>query len=108
MKCRWLSKLADKKLRRLGFEMVANSNYIVEYQRYNEAFRYMQIVSVGHKKSGAHCIQSYVAGDANTSKEFNDSVALTGIETKWLLIKMISIGWYSRIPSMYRDDRKAV
>ena len=38
MKCRWLSKLADKKLRRLGFEMVANSNYIVEYQRYNEAF----------------------------------------------------------------------
>lgn len=106
MKCKWLSNLADKKLKKLGFKKVKNSNHIVQYQRYNEVFNYMQTVEVGHKKSGTHGVHSYVSGDANTSKEFNDSVMLTGIEMKWFLIKMISIGWYSKIPLIYRDDRK--
>ena len=81
--------------------MIKNSEYLVKYQRYNEVFKYMQTVEIGHKKSGTHCIHSYVSDDANSSKEFNDSVALTGIEIKWFLIKMISIGWYSSIPAIY-------
>ena len=101
MKCKWLSNLADKKLKKLGFKMVKNSNYIVRYERHNEAFNYIHNVEIGHKKSGTHCIHAYVSGDANRSKEFNDSVALTGIEIKWFLIKMISIGWYSNIPAIY-------
>lgn len=95
MKCKWLSKLADKKLRKLGFKLEKENQYGVTYQRYNEVYEFMHVVSIRHNVSGKHCIQSYVAGDANTSKHFNDSVALSGTETKWLLIKMISIGLYS-------------
>ena len=104
MKCKWLSKLADKKLMELGFKLEEENRYGVTYQRYNEVYEFMHTVSIRHKASGKHFMQSYVSGDSNTSKHFNDSVALSGMETKWLLIKMISIGLYSTGTTLYSMD----
>lgn len=104
MKCKWLSRIADKKLENLGFKLIKENNHAIVYQRQNDAFGFTHEVAISHKNSGTHLIMSYVSGDANTSTQFNDVVGLTGIEVKWLLIKMVSVGLYSKMPSVYKND----
>lgn len=106
MKSKLLSRISDKKLGKLGFSKVHESPVVIEYERNNVVYNHMHTVDIGHKANGRNVIISYVSGEANTSKEYNDSVGLTGVETKWFLIKMISIGWYSKKPSWYMNAKK--
>ena len=94
---------ADRGLAKLGFEKVCDHAYIVRYKRYNQKFNYRQTVEIAHKCSGRHLIYSYQA-DVN-SEFFNNSVGLTGIETKLLLRKMKSRGWYSKQPLSYKEEK---
>lgn len=49
---------------------------------------------IGKKKDGNHLIHSMTEEDSSP-------VGLTGIETKWFLKKMKSLGWYSKVPSNF-------
>lgn len=102
MKSKILSKIADKKLEKMGFKKVSESESIIHYSRENTIYKFTQIVDIGSNFEKRHYIMSYVDGKANTSRLFNDAVRLTGIETKWFLIKMMSAGLYSKLPAKYK------
>lgn len=85
----------DKKLEKIGFvkvyedkgngHHVSEDKYGVCYERYNEQFKYTQVLDIRHKKSGNHLIQSYQK-DVNTDG-FNNVVGLNYKETKLAMKK---------------------
>lgn len=86
-----LFKSADELFAEIGFTKVYESNSYVEYERYNEEFKYMQSLDLGYKNNGYHLIMSSVK-DVN-SEGFNNMVGLTMYEALLCLKKMRELKW---------------
>lgn len=92
-----LFKTVDEKLADIGFTKVSEDKYGVEYKRKNDIHNFTQTVSILHKKSGRHILQSYDSDLTDAKKSGNICVGLTGYEMKLFLKKMKQIGLYSRM-----------
>ena len=94
----WIKAVRDKrienKLQQLGFKQTFSDIYCVKYERRNLLYDFTQVVIIGKKKDGNHLIHSLTEEDSSP-------VGLTGVETKWFLKKMKSLGWYSKMPSNF-------
>lgn len=90
-----LFETVDDKLNNIGFVKVNEDKYGVEYERKNDEFNYTQVVSILHKASGRHILQSYDKDLMDKEKIGNVGVGLTGYEVKLFLKKMKQIGLYS-------------
>ncbi len=90
-----LFETVDDKLNNIGFVKVNEDKYGVEYERKNNEFDYTQVVSILHKASGRHILQSYDKDLMDEEKIGNVGVGLTGYEMKLFLKKMKQIGLYS-------------
>lgn len=86
-----LFKSTDEKLDEIGFTKVYESNLNVQYERYDEQFKYTQSLELGYKENGYHLIMSSVK--ETNSEGFNNMVGLTMYEAKLCLKKMKEIGW---------------
>ena len=87
-------KSVDDKLKELGFEKKAEENeYGVTYAR-NRA-GYVQYVSILHKASGNHILQSYDPELFDEKKIGNTCVGLTYTELRLFAKKMKQLGWKS-------------
>lgn len=86
----------DKKFEKIGFKKIADNEYCVRYERYNEEFAYTHVIYLGHKASGRHIIQSYNKTGMHNNLTGNVCVGLTYYEMKLALRKMRQKGWKSR------------
>ena len=90
-----LFETVDEKLIDIGFVKTKEDKYGVEYERKNNEYNYTQVVSILHKASGRHILQSYDKDLMDEEKIGNVGVGLTGYEMKLFLKKMKQIGLYS-------------
>lgn len=90
-----LFETVDDKLNGIGFVKVNEDKYGVEYERKDDEFNYTQVVSIIHKASGRHILQSYDKDLMDEEKIGNVGIGLTGYEMKLFLKKMKQIGLYS-------------
>lgn len=81
-----LFKNIDKKIEEIGFAKIMEDEHGVEYERRDEKYNYTQCVSILHKSSGKHILQSYDQDPGNTC------VGLTGYEMKLFYKKMKQLG----------------
>ena len=87
-------KSVDEKLKALGFEKKAEENeYGVTYER--NCGGYVQHVSILHKASGNHILQSYDPELMDDKKIGNTCVGLTYTELRLFAKKMKQLGWKS-------------
>lgn len=86
-----LFKSADELFEEIGFTKVYESNLYVQYERFDEEFKYMQSLDLGHKQSGYHLIMSSVKETNNEG--YNNMVGLTMYEAKLCLKKMRELKW---------------
>lgn len=95
-----LFKTIDDKIADLGFRKVTDNQFVVLYERQNEGFNqekhygYTHVVSIAHKRSGNHIIQSYDAYLFDNQHIGNTCVGLTYKEMKLFLKKMKKKGWH--------------
>lgn len=83
----------DKKLEKIGFIKVREDQYGAEYERKNNKYGYTQCVSILHKKSGRHILQSYDKNLFDSKNIGNTCVGLTGYEIKLFYMKMRKMGY---------------
>lgn len=81
-------KIADKKFKKIGFEKIEENKYGVTYRRYNEKYGFSQKISILHKASGCHIVQSYDENLMDEKRIGNTCVGLTMYEMKLCLRKM--------------------
>lgn len=86
-----LFKTVDDKFEKLGFKKTEDNKYIVEYEKNIEEYGYVHKISLCHKASGRHIIQSY-ENSCNKDK-LNNMVGLTPYEAKLCIKKMKQKGW---------------
>lgn len=91
-----LFRSIDEKLESIGFKKVSENEYGASFERVNNKYNYTQCVSLLHKASGEHIIQSYEKALMDEKKIGNTCVGLTGYEAKLFLKKMRKIGLYSK------------
>ena len=84
-------KTVDEKFKEIGFVKTRDDEYIVDYEKEVKAFGYIHQISLCHKASGRHIIQSYEKG-CNKDK-LNNMVGLTPYEAKLCIKKMKQKGW---------------
>ena len=88
-------KNIDEKFEDIGFKKVKDDRYSVTYERYNEKYKYMQVLDICHKKEdGRHIIQSYDKDLFDNRGIGNTCVGLTYYETKLALKKMKKKKWH--------------
>lgn len=92
-----LFKTVDEKLADIGFTKVSEDKYGVEYERKDDMHNFTQTVSILHKKSGRHILQSYDKDLGDEKNIGNTCAGITGYEMKLFLKKMKQIGLYSRM-----------
>lgn len=92
----FLFKSVDKKIEEMGFKVVEENEYGVEYERYNENYKYTQCVSILHKSSGRHILQSYDKELFDSKCIGNTCVELSGYEMKLFYKKMKKLGYIKR------------
>lgn len=91
-------KSADEKLYEIGFRKVEETNVqvnrrktaLIQYERENKEYNFIQCLTICGKESGGHIVQSYVK--TVNSEGFNNVVGLTGYEMKLILKKMKEMG----------------
>ncbi len=94
-----LFKTVDQKIEDLGFKKIDDNQYIVLYERDfrmyadNTQHGYRQVVSICHKRSGRHIIQSYDPDLFDSKNIGNTCVGLTYKEMKLFMKKMKKKGW---------------
>lgn len=89
-------KLADKKLKEIGFIKVREDKFGAVYERYNKDYKFTQVVSLLHKASGQHIMQSCDKDLYDAKNIGNTCVGLTSYEMKWFYKKMKEIGLLSK------------
>lgn len=87
-----LFKTVDDKLSEIGFVKIQENKYGASYERQNTKYNFVQVVSLLHKASGKHIIQSYDKDLFDTKHIGNTCVGLTMYETKLFLKKMKQLG----------------
>lgn len=86
-----LFKSIDERFADIGFIKMKENKYGAVYERKNEEFGYIQVLSLLHKHSGKHLIQSYQK-DLNTDN-YNNSIGLTVHESILAIKKMKKMGF---------------
>lgn len=89
-----LFKSIDEKFEEIGFKKIREDKYGVVYERYNNEYKYNQILDILHKANGNHIIQSY--DETNTTSQYSPAVGLSGYEVKLALKKMKKMKLYSK------------
>lgn len=95
-----LFKSIDQRIEELGFKKINDNQYCVVYERDNriyadnEQLGYRQVVSLCHKRSGRHIIQSYDPDLFDDKNIGNACVGLTYYETRLFLKKMKQKKWH--------------
>ncbi|MCM1215379.1 MAG: hypothetical protein NC548_12775 [Lachnospiraceae bacterium] len=84
-------KNIDKKFEHLGFKKVYQSPFIVQYERKDSEFGYIQCLDLCHKRNGRHLIISYQK-DINKNG-FNNTVGISQEEADLALKKMHQLKW---------------
>lgn len=92
----FLFKSIDEKIEEMGFKKVEEGKYGVEYERYDEKYKYTQCVSILHKASGRHILQSYDKGLPDNKGIGNTCVGLSGYEMKLFYKKMKQMGYVTK------------
>ena len=97
-----LFKTIDEKFEEIGFKKVVDNKYEVMYERDttfyadNVKYGYIHVLTICHKKSGNHIIQSYDKELFDTKGIGNTCVGLTYYETKLILKKMKQKKWHKK------------
>lgn len=91
-----LFKTVDDKLADIGFINVREDKHGVVYERKDSEHDFTQSVTILHKSSGRHLLQSYDAELTDQKMIGNTCIGLTGYEMKLFLKKMKQIGLYSK------------
>lgn len=84
----------DEKLRAIGFNKVDDNEYGVHYERLIAEYGFTQVLSILHKKSGRHIVQSYDKDLVDSKNIGNTGVGLTYYEMKLAMRKMKEKGWH--------------
>lgn len=92
----FLFKSIDEKIEEMGFKKTNEDKYGVEYERYSEKYKYTQRVSILHKASGRHILQSYDTGLFDSKGIGNTCVGLSGYEMKLFYKKMKQMGYVTK------------
>lgn len=89
-------KSVDEKLADLGFKKIEENMYGAEYERYDDNYEYTQCVSILHKASGRHILQSYDRDLSDVDGIGNTCVGLTGYEMGLFYRKMKQMGYVTK------------
>lgn len=90
-----LFKSIDDKFAEIGFEKVCDDQYSATYERKDNRFGgYTQVLSILHKNSGRHIVQSYDKDLYDVKKIGNTCVGLTHYELKLVMKKMRKKKWH--------------
>lgn len=92
----FLFKSIDEKIEEMGFKKVSEDKYGVVYERYNEKYKYTQCVSILHKASGRHILQSYDTELLDSKGIGNTCVGLSGYEMRLFYKKMKQMGYVTK------------
>lgn len=76
----FLFKNVDEKLAEIGFKKIEENRYCAAYERHDDNHGYTQRVSIMHKSSGKHILQSYDKDLFDSKGIGNTCVGLTGYE----------------------------
>ena len=76
----------EKKIEKLGFEKVYESDLYVEFERYIKEYNYTQVLAFLHKATGNHLIQSFEKGT-------DDAVGISFKEMEICLQYAKKLGW---------------
>ena len=85
-------KTVDEKFKEIGFVKTRDDEYIVDYEKEVKAFGYIHQISLCHKASGRHIIQSYEK-DSQPSDIYSNIVGMSPYEAKLCIKKMKQKGW---------------
>ena len=88
-----LFKTVDERFAEIGFVKIQENQYGADYERINTEYDFVQVVSLLHKASGKHIMQSYDKDLFDTKGIGNTCVGLTMYETKLFYKKMKQLGW---------------
>lgn len=88
-----LFKTVDEKFERIGFIKVEENKHIVSYERYDNNFKFTQVLDLVHKNSRRHIVQSYDRDLMDEKKIGNTCVGLTMYEMQLCIKKMKKMGW---------------
>lgn len=91
-----LFKTIDDRFVDIGFTKVEDNEYIVVYERYDEKYKYTQVLAIVHKSNGNHIIQSYDKDHSDKEGIGCTCVGLTYYEARLALKKMAKKGWKSK------------
>ena len=86
-----LFKKVDEKFEQIGFKKTNDDKYTVEYEKEIKEYGYIHKISLCHKASGNHIIQSYEK--SSDREKFSNMVGLTPYEAKLCIKKMKQKGW---------------
>lgn len=89
-------KNVDEKLAEIGFKKIKENRYCAEYERHDDNHGYTQRVSIMHKYSGKHILQSYDKDLFDSKGIGNTCVGLTRYEMKLFYKKMKKIGYVTK------------
>lgn len=89
-------KSVDEKFKDIGFKKVADSEYCVAYERKDKKYHFTQMLTILHKKSGRHIVQSYDLNLFDIKNIGNTCVGLTYYEMKLVSKKMRQKKWHKK------------
>lgn len=89
-------KSVDKKFEKIGFIKVSEDKYGARYERKDEDFNFTQVLTILHKSSGRHIVQSYDKDLMDSKMVGNTCVGLSYYEMKLALKKMKQLGYHKK------------
>jgi hypothetical protein len=89
-------KSVDKKFEEIRFYKVKEDKYGAVYSRKDPEYGFIQVLSILHKASGNHIIQSYDKDLFDSKGIGNTCVGLTYYEMKLALKKMKQLGYHKK------------
>lgn len=88
-----LGKIADNKLKSLGFKKIVDSEYCAGYERRNERYGYTHKLAILSKANGPAIIQSYDPESIDERGLGCTCVGITREEAIAAAMKISSKGW---------------
>lgn len=89
-------KSIDKKFEEIGFYKVKEDKYGATYSRKDPEHGFVHVLSILHKASGNHIVQSYDKYLFDSKGIGNTCVGLTYYEMKLALKKMKQLGYHKK------------
>lgn len=87
-------KNIDKKFEDIGFMKISEDEHGVRYERKESEFGYTHVLTILHKKSGNHIVQSYDKDLFDVQDVGNTCVGLTYKELVLIAKKMRQMGYH--------------